>query len=212
MNFFYFDTETTGLPNRSRPMNDTSQPHITQLGGVLEVNQHDALVIDTLVKPNGWAISPTAQALTGITKEMCVESGIPIGDVLNMFMTAVANADFIVCHNAEFDRKLVMLEYHRMEPEADPTDVFEGVPALCTMQALTPILKLKKKDGRAGFKWPKLEEAVRYLFGEELDGAHNAMVDITATRRCFHWCVNEGLFDKAFEARGLTSRPTFDAI
>lgn len=203
MNFFFFDTETTGLPNRSRPMNDTSQPHITQLGGILQVGTKDALVIDTLVKPNGWAISPTAQALTGITKEMCEESGIPIGDVMNMFMTAAANADFLVCHNADFDRKLVMLEYHRLESDADPMLVFEGRHALCTMLKLTPVLKLPKRDKRAGFKWPKLEEAYRYLFNEQLDGAHDALVDIAATRRVFNWCVNEGLFDEEFEKAGL---------
>jgi TFIIF-interacting CTD phosphatase-like protein len=32
--------------------------------------------------------------------------------------------------------------------------------------------------------------------------AHNAMVDIEATRRVFNWCVREGLFDAEFAKHG----------
>jgi hypothetical protein len=38
VNILYFDTETTGLPRPSQPLNHPSQPHITQLGFILEVN------------------------------------------------------------------------------------------------------------------------------------------------------------------------------
>jgi len=40
----------------------------------------------------------------------------------------------------------------------------------------------------AGFtkpKPPKLEECIRHFFNEELDGAHDAMVDVRACRRVY---------------------------
>jgi hypothetical protein len=54
MNILYFDTETTGLPRQSDPLDHPEQPHITQLGFILEVNGHDAMVVDTLIKPQNW--------------------------------------------------------------------------------------------------------------------------------------------------------------
>jgi hypothetical protein len=67
MNFFFFDTETTGLPNRSQnvPYNDPTQPHITQLGGILQVGNHDAMIFDTLVKPDNWRVAAVRQRHRG---------------------------------------------------------------------------------------------------------------------------------------------------
>jgi hypothetical protein len=78
-----------------------------------------------------------------------------------------------------------------------------NTPALCTMLTLTPVCKIPKKDGRVGNKWPKLEEAYPYIFGEMFPNAHNAMIDIEATRRVFNWCVREGLFDAEFAKYGV---------
>lgn len=212
MNFFFYDTETTGLPNRSQnvPLNDPTQPYITQLGGILQIGKHDAMTFDTLIKPEGWRklpcgdiIGQIAQELTGITPAMCEESGIPIADAINLFMTAAANADFLVCHNKSFDQQLVMFQFARLCPERRASEVFEGAPGLCTMLKLTPICKIPKKAGSPSFKWPKLQEAYQYLFGTNFSSAHNAMIDILATRRVFNWCVREGLFDEEFEKAGF---------
>lgn len=210
MNFFFFDTETTGLPNRSQnvPLNDPTQPHITQLGGILQIGNRDALVINTLIKPDNWRtlacggqIGAIAKELTGITEEMCEADGIPIRDAMNLFVCAAANADFLVCHNKSFDQQLVMFEYARLCPEERASNAFENKPALCTMLKLTPICRIPKKSG-SGTKWPKLQEAYKYLFGTNFSGAHDAIIDIEATRRVFNWCVREGIFDDDFEKAG----------
>jgi hypothetical protein len=110
MNFFFFDTETTGLPNRSQnvPYNDPTQPHITQLGGILQVGNHDAMIFDTLIKPENWRTLPCggniigarATELTGITAEMCEAVGhSDPGRDEPVRLCAADNADFLVCHN-----------------------------------------------------------------------------------------------------------------
>ncbi len=54
---------------------------------------------------------------------------------------------------------------------------------VCTMKSSTDHCKLQ---GRGfSFKPPKLAELHRFLFGEYFEGAHDAMIDVEATMRCF---------------------------
>lgn len=207
MNILFFDTETTGLPKSSVPFTHPDQPHITQLGFILEVNGSDAMVVDTLIKPDGWVIGKEAGEITGITVEMCEESGIPIADALELFVIAAENADLIVCHNTAFDTKLVSMEYARLtahrENAPPPKAVLCDRPTMCTMKVSTPICRIAKKDGRTGYKWPKLAEAIKFFFDEELENAHSAIVDIQATRRLFNELRSLGYLDEHFSELGL---------
>lgn len=215
MNILFFDTETTGLPKASVPFEHPDQPHITQLGFILEVNGNDALVVDTLIKPDNWpihadsgtGIGKIASELTGITQEMCEESGIPIADAMELFVIAAENADLIVCHNTSFDIKLASIEYARLTAHRDnappPKAVLCGRPTLCTMKVSTPICRVPKKDGRTGYKWPKLSEAYMFFFNEELENAHSAIVDIQATRRVFNELRKLGYLNEHFAELGI---------
>ncbi len=206
MRTLFFDVETTGLPTNKYPPHHEQQPHITQLGLILEINGVDAISLDTFIQPDNWRVHPcsgngiTAKSteLTGITMEMCEDSGIPIRDALEIFMIAADAADAIVCHNSAFDTKIMGMEYTRLRPDAPPKEILNGLPTLCTMKTATPICKLPKGDGRRDYKWPRLEEAMKFFFGEELVGAHSAIVDITATRRIFHELIDLGAFDEQF--------------
>lgn len=214
MNILFFDTETTGLPRKDPETGETHQPNITQLGFILERGGIDMLTVDALIKPDNWyihtgidpktgieesgtGISRKSTEITGITMEMCEKDGIPIADAVEMFVIAAENADVIVCHNTAFDMKVMAAEYARLQPRAkDPNIVYGGRPSLCTMKASTPICKIRKGDGKTSFKWPRLEELMMFLFNEELENAHSAIVDIKATRRCFHKLIDLGAFDK----------------
>ncbi len=55
----------------------------------------------------------------------------------------------------------------------------------CTMRSTTEVTKIGYNPKYKSYKWPKLEELHRVLFGEQVMGAHNAMVDVRATLRCF---------------------------
>lgn len=55
----------------------------------------------------------------------------------------------------------------------------------CTMRSTTEVTKIGYNPKYKSYKWPKLEELHRVLFGEPITGAHNAMVDVQATLRCF---------------------------
>lgn len=50
-----------------------------------------------------------------------------------------------------------------------------------------------KIPGRGvGYKYPKLNELYKILFGDHFDGAHDAMVDVEATLRAFARLVELG--------------------
>jgi len=214
MNILFFDVESTGLPRKDPETGETHQPNITQLGFILERHGVDVITLDALIKPDNWylhedptgelppsIISHKAMEVTGITPEMCEEQGIPIADAVEMFIIAAEHADLIVCHNTAFDTKVMEGEYARLRPKhKTPSDVFAGSPFLCTMKTATPICKIPKKGvvrvGSTNWKWPKLEEAVPYFFGVEMENAHSAIVDISWTRKVFHELVGMGAFDK----------------
>lgn len=208
MRVLYFDVETTGLPSNKYSPDSAEQPHITQLGLILEIDGVDVITLDALIKPDNWRIHPCSgngisaksTELTGITIEMCEAGGIPIADALEIFMIATEQADAIVCHNTAFDTKIIGFEYARLRKGAPPRQILNGLPTLCTMKAATPICKLPQKGKRATFKWPKLEEAMMFFFGEKLEGAHSAIVDIQATRRLFHHLLHkEYAFDEQID-------------
>lgn len=203
MNILFFDTETTGLPKASKPYDHPEQPHITQLGFIHEVNGADAMVIDTLIKPNGWKIDPVASQLTGITEDMCEAGGIPIADAMELFIIAAENSDLIVCHNTAFDTKLLGFEYVRLQPGKSHRTPLCGRPTLCTMLAATPVCMLSKGDNRTDYKWPKLIEAMKFFYDEGLEGAHSAIIDIIATRRVFHTLGKMGALDEQMSKVGL---------
>ena len=81
-------------------------------------------------------------------------------------------------HNIAFDKKIVGAELVRLGRE----DVMPGKRSLCTMMASIDYCKL---PGPYGFKYPKLEELHRKLFGRGFEDAHNALNDICATEKCF---------------------------
>jgi DNA polymerase III epsilon subunit-like protein len=150
-------------------------------------------------------IDPIAKELTGITEEMCEKDGIPIADAVEMFVIAAENADLLVCHNTAFDKKLLGIEYLRLSPDRTPKDVLCGKPDLCTMKITTPICRIGKKDGRTGYKWPKLSEAILFFFQEELENAHSAIVDIKATRRLYHELGKLGYLAEEYAKLGLAA-------
>lgn len=211
MNIFFFDTETTGLPANKYPPDSEMQPHITQLGGILEIDGVEVVRLDALIKPNNWRIHPCSGTgisaksteLTGITQEMCEEGGIPIEDAMEIFLTCMDQADAYCCHNTAFDRKIIGFEFARLYPGQPPRRALLDKPGFCTMKAATPVCEIPKKNAKTAFKWPKLEEAMKIIFDEELENAHSAIVDITATRRLFHYLMKTGAFaERLMELEG----------
>lgn len=190
MNFLFFDCETNGLPiSYGASYADVDNwPRIIQLAWILA--DQDAEVLEqhsALIKPDGWEIpSEKFWIDNGFSTARSLEHGLPMDGVLDRFMASKGVADVLVAHNLNFDHRIVWAEIIRSgrQPRS-------GMHKICTMQSSTSFCKLPGKG--KSFKWPKLEELHRTLFGEGFEGAHDAMADITATAKCFYELVRLGV-------------------
>ena len=177
----FFDTETTGIPlNYKAPSSDTQNwPRLVQLAWILTDDEGNRIHTGNLiVKPDGFVIPADATKVHGITTQRAKEEGVPLAEAIEQFKANLDVATYIVGHNIEFDKKIVGAEMIRLGMK----DELEKKKSCCTMLSSIDFCKI---PGKYGFKYPKLQELYRKLFGEDFEDAHNAMCDIEATEKCF---------------------------
>lgn len=174
-----FDTETTGKVDFGLAPEHPSQPRVCQLAALLCDDDGSPLGrLACLVRPAGWTIPGEAQAVHGLSTEHCARYGLDLGLALVLLNDLVRVADVIVAHNLEYDDAVLAGECRRLG-----WDGFAPRKArYCTMRAGTDLCKI---PGKYGFKWPRLQELHRHLFGEDFAGAHDAMADVAACARCY---------------------------
>ncbi len=185
----FFDTETTGFVDDRLPLDHEAQPHIVQLAAQLCEEGGDpvagfSLIVDPGISAN-VKIPERASAVHGITEERAVQLGVSVRSALALFIHLRSRAKLLVAHNIKFDLAVVQIGLARC---GQSTDLAK--PTFCTMEAASPVVNLPPTERMraAGYnkpKPPKLEECIRHFFGEELAGAHDAMVDVAACRRVF---------------------------
>ena len=183
-----FDTETTGLINKSLlPLQYKDlalHPYITQLSAVLyDVdNQKVKKVFNTYVKiPKHVEIPEIVQQLTGITREKC-NGGMEIGEALATFYKMYLKCDAIAAHNMWFDSKMIRIECMRNRfPEM--RDIFyqdvSTKPISCTMMKGMEFCGLNR--------FVKLSVLYELLFKEDANQfeLHNSLVDTMVCLRCY---------------------------
>ena len=133
---------------------------------------------DYIIKPEGYTIPLEASRIHGITTQQALEEGISLRKVLDEFYELINEADYLVAHNMSFDEMIVGAEFLRNEFE----NPIPQKKRICTMKSTVDFCALK---GKYGNKWPKLSELHYKLFNKDFEEAHNAMVDITITAKCF---------------------------
>jgi DNA polymerase III subunit epsilon len=192
----FFDTETTGLVSDRYEPTHPRQPMPMQLGMKIDAaNRNEMMACNTLIRPEGWSIEAKASEITGITDEMATDYGTHLITACELFLDMVENADVIVAHNINFDitvmRRAVFV--YCQETGQEYKDPFEGKTLICTMLASLNLVKATpKRNGQ--WKWPKLSEAIKFFFNEELEGAHDALVDVRACARVYYELLDEGVF------------------
>ena len=177
----FFDTETTGVPlNYKASSSDTQNwPRLVQLAWVLTDEEGNRIHVSNLiVKPEGFIIPTDAIRVHGITTQRANEEGVSLAEVIEQFKADLDVANYIVGHNVDFDKKIVGAEMIRLGLK----DIMDSKKSYCTMQSSIDFCKI---PGKYGYKYPKLQELYKKLFGTEFDNAHDAMNDIEATEKCF---------------------------
>lgn len=184
----FFDTETTGVPkNYKAPVSDVDNyPRLVQLGYILVSGGEELYSREFLIKPNGFEIPVEASNVHGITTEKATQEGHPVEHVLADFLYWADEASLLVGHNVQFDLNVIGAELWRMTG----TNQLEGKPHVCTMMASIDFCQL---PGKYGYKYPKLTELWRKLFGSDLPQTHTALDDIRHTLTCYNALIERGI-------------------
>lgn len=190
--YLIFDTETTGLPARGKPIDQ--QPYVVQLAvSLYDENRRPIFEISTLVNNPGVDYIPAEAAkVHGITAEQCKLYGQSPKAVAKLFEALIARSAVQVAHNAQFDAQLMNYLFWRLDlPRLQLPNL------LCTCDASLDIVKAPPTEkmvaaGRTGYKRPSLIEAHRHFFGEGFEGAHDALVDTRACARVYFELLERG--------------------
>lgn len=170
MLILFLDTETTGLPTKRQDaiIESNVWPDIVSVAWVLTDEAGRILrTFYTIVKPDGWTITPDSTRIHGISHEVAEKSGMNFTLVMDTLQAMLGIADRVVCHNVHFDSNVIMNAFHwRMCRPVGYKDCFKDT--YCTME-------MGKK---VGHKFPKLAQLYQDLFKKpptvEL---HNALND-----------------------------------
>jgi DNA polymerase-3 subunit epsilon len=194
MKIILWDCETTGLPDFNRRARDPAQPHLCQVAAELFDETGKTLeAFDCLVKPDGWTIPAEATAVHGITTDAAKAAGIPERDAAQRLYDMIKKADLMVTYNTTFDRFLIRIAGRRYGIFTDAYDAtWKAFPTYCPMRKMTDICQLPSNNGKAGFKFPKLQEAYKFAFAKEFTGAHGAVADCQATKELYFWLKAKG--------------------
>jgi len=192
MKYFFFDTETTGLPyDYDASYTDIDNwPRLVQLAWIVYENKIEVVHKNYVIKPIGYTIPKTATDVHGITMKKALEIGHKVEKVLKEFLEDVKDADAIIGHNIDFDMKVVQSELFRFSMEND----LEDMKTLDTMLLSTDFCKIPSKQ--YGYRYPKLIELYNKLFSESFENMHNAMADVEATARCFWAMLDRHIINK----------------
>lgn len=183
--FLPFDTETSGIPDYKKELNDPSQPCILSIAAILcDENGKEVSVFKTLIKPyNGYVVDErlindngdrTAFAVNGITQAQLVRYGMPLDEALGRFEQLEMQAELKIAHNYRFDGFLLKCAH----ASAGLVQMDPPIDKYCTMKGWSDAF---------GTKWPKLTEIYKEITGQELGDAHDSLSDAKACKEVFFW-------------------------
>jgi len=168
--------ETDGLPRRG------FVPHPVSLAWRL--TDSDGFLVSEgarLVRPEGFCIPFSATEVHGISHEDALARGTDEREALEAFAADARAAGTLVAHNLAFDEGVLRAAFRR---RGLPSPFGFFARRVCTMKAATRFCAIPGRAG-AGYKYPRLGELYRVLFGGEHRGAHDASRDVAAVARCY---------------------------
>jgi|TARA_B100001094_G_scaffold208220_1_gene202115 DNA polymerase III epsilon subunit-like protein len=181
MNYIAWDTETIGLPKTRKGERAT----------VDNVHKFDKCRMLTLafvkynykgeevgsyhgtVYPDTFDVDATH--VHGITQEYARENGQPFGYLYASLKEATKDTKLLVAHNSLFDENVFFSECYRRGFDTEPFDEVTFVDTLDMARSIYPTLNNHK-----------LITLYDHIFGEEFDGAHDALNDARACGKVYN--------------------------
>lgn len=208
----FFDTETTGIPDRSAKWDADfmSYPHVVQIAWIYRGEK-----FNYIIRPDGWEIPEEATAVHGITTGYAMEHGAPFAAVIDKFISDCHSAGLICGHNVHFDTGIVkaniLRELGRAYYDAENVEdaLFKG-KRIDTMRSSMKWVDARNSWGK--LKFPNLSELYSRCFPGETFPAHDALEDTQAVARCLPVLVEKGLVELMVKEYAEAGRVTSDNI
>ena len=175
---FIYDVETTGLPIRiNRRLNynnleSFNNCRLVSISWIITDNINNIIEKGTYyVKPDNFEVSQQSINIHGLTNQFLDENGESIHniiDLINNIFTEKYEIIKIVSHNIDFDINVLKSELVRYN-YSDLLIKINDIDTYCTMLKSQSVMRVNK--------WPKLSEAYRYFYDEDITNAHQAEYD-----------------------------------
>lgn len=160
--YLVFDTETLDVLHEEEVGEDVEPSPLILLSWQVLDAMGACLSEESHLIRRAAPITEEATSLHGITTEEMEQEGEELCLVLHRFLQAVSRVKILVAHNVRFHRALVRSE---LSAVGLPTEPFESLPTLCTMER-GRVLGFKRRDTGEAL-YPKLSELFGYLYLHE---------------------------------------------
>lgn len=194
--YLLFDLETTGLPLNFKAHYSYLEnwPRIVQFSWCVcdHLGNHEE-VKDYIIKPVNFTIPSVSSNIHGISQEKALTSGENLVEILEKFKDDMRVCDYLVAHNLDFDKNVLLSEFARLG-DGNGISIVDKIQKICTKTESTIFCKLR--PFRYGhWKWPKLSELYYILFSSPVDHnkTHNSKYDVEVLKACFFGLLNRGL-------------------
>ena len=193
MKIICFDTETTGLIPRPKPMIFAKDkwPYILQLSYIVyDTDSKNYIFENDYIKLEDYSvITEESYNIHKIDKIFLQQNGKNINEVLIKFNTYLKDSQIVLGHNLQFDKDMIIIECYRNKVFHYFNNNMLKIKEYCTMKQGINICKIEKTNsaGEIYYKWPKLKELYLELFKKEPDESllHNAFYDVYYTLKCY---------------------------
>jgi DNA polymerase III epsilon subunit-like protein len=223
MKLLVFDTETTGLPPKSKTLKNEELhlwPYIVQFSYIVyDTETHGIVKIKDDIIHIPIEMCQEVIDIHGITNDMARASTCLINNSLQEFYADLLKVDQLIAHNFQFDWNMIQIELMRLairEKTHNEDDLYisilktiQEVPTeniYCTMTNSTARcdLKMRSKFGKEFVKFPKLSELHNHLFGVVPRNLHNSLNDVVICLRCYYKLVLDmDIQEKSVEIKKL---------
>lgn len=189
MKILIFDTETGGI---SPEQND-----ILQLS--YQVIDYGTQRVEKKVNhyfpwpENRWRVQPGAIAVNGLTERFLASQKLSNRyEALEEFFDDMYGCTYLVAHNGDFDKKFIIAEAKRQRYHIGPN---EWKPMIDTMKTTVDLCRLPCRNGKQGYKWPRLYELAECLNIPMDDiNLHDSSADVELTKRCFLYLLEKKFY------------------
>lgn len=175
---FIYDVETTGLPIRiNRRLNynnleSFNNCRLISISWIITDNINNIIEKGTYyVKPDNFEVSQESINIHGLTNDFLEQNGESIHNIIDLIkniFTEKYEIIKIVSHNIDFDINVLKSELVRYN-YSDLLIKINDIATYCTMLKSQSVMRVNK--------WPKLSEAYRYFYDEDITNAHQAEYD-----------------------------------